>query len=151
MRLSSSFTIWFRAVMPAGWALCLPVVLLVRMPQDFEPMRWVWVAGIGILLLQWAAWFVRLKHVDADSLGIVISDGSASARVPWSQVAGIRKPWWGKEQFARLELRTETRFGRTVLIMLPLEPFTRWSRNSSVQTVTDHLVAAGEPLRMPSS
>lgn len=96
MPLSSSLTFMIRMVLPAGWALLLPVALLIHVPDEFEPMRRFLIAGLAVLLLESAAWFVRLKDIYADANGLVISNGRVNARVSWDQVAGIRKTWWGK-------------------------------------------------------
>jgi hypothetical protein len=145
MRLSSSLTFVIRTVLPVSWALLLPVAVLVHVPDEFEPMRWFMLTGLGILLLQSAAWFIRLKDVVADADGLVIANGRESARIPWAQIDAIRNPWWGKGQFARIELRTPSRFGRSVLFMLTVAPFTRWSEHPSVRIVTDHIAASQPP------
>jgi hypothetical protein len=142
--LSSSLTVMIRTVLPAGWAILLPVALLLPVPDQFEPMKWFMSAGLVILLIEWAAWFARLKDVYADAEGLVISDRRGSVRVPWSEVADIRKTWWGKAQFARLKFRTPNRFGRSVLFMLTFEPFTAWNDQSAVRTVRDSM---GPPSR----
>jgi hypothetical protein len=139
--LSSSLTFMIRTVLPAGWAVLLPVALLVPVPDQFEPMKWFMSAGLVILLIEWAAWFARLKDVYADAEGLVISDRRGSTRVPWSEVADIRKTWWGKAQFARLNFRTPNRLGRSVLFMLTFEPFTAWNDQSAVRTVRDSMAA----------
>lgn len=139
MPLSSSLTFLIRTVLPASWALLLPVALLVPVSGELEPIRRFFLVGLGILLLQSAVWYVRLKDVHADADGLVISDGRVSARVSWAQVAAIKKPWWGKDGFARLELRTPTRFGSTILFMLSFAPFTRWRNHPSVKAVTDRV------------
>lgn len=141
MPLSSSLTFMFRTVLPASWAAMLPVALLVPLPHDFEPMRRFLLVGLGVLLLQSAAWYLRLKDVHAEADGLVISDGRVSARVPWAQVVAIKKPWWGKDVFARIELRTPTRFGSTILFMMSFAPFTRWRNHPSVRTVNDRMAA----------
>jgi hypothetical protein len=142
MPLSSSLTFIIRTVLPVGWAILLPVVLLIPVPDQFEPMRWFMTAGLVILLIESAAWFVRLKDGYADGDGLVISDRRGSGRVPWGQVADIRKTWWGKAHFARLEFRTPTRFGRSVLFMLTFDPFSAWKNQASVRAVRDHMAAA---------
>lgn len=142
MPLSSSLTFMLRTVLPASWAVSLPVALLVPLPRDFEPMRRFLLVGLAILLLQSAAWFLRLKDVHAEKDGLVISDGRGSVRVPWAQVVAIKRPWWGKDAFARIELRAPTRFGSTILFMMSFDPFTRWRNHPSVHTVNDRMAAA---------
>ena len=43
--------------------------------------------------------------------------------------------------FARIELRTPTRFGSTVLLMLRISPFTRWRDHPSVRIVSERVAA----------
>ena len=141
MPLSSSLTFMLRTVLPASWAALFPVALLVPLPHDLEPMRRFLLLGLAILLVQSVAWYLRLKDVHAEVDGLVISDRRASARVPWAQVVAIEKPWWGKDVFARIELRTPTRFGTRILFMMSLAPFTRWRNHPSVRAVNDALAA----------
>jgi hypothetical protein len=142
MPLSSSLTFMLRTVLPASWAAILPVALLVPLPHELEPMRRFFLVALALLLLQSAAYFVRLKEVHAEADGLLISDGRVSARVPWAQVAAIKKPWWGEDVFARIELRTPTRFGSRILFMMSIAPFTRWRNHPSVRAVNAHMAAA---------
>lgn len=139
--LSSGLTFMFRTVLPAGWAVLLPIALLVPVSDQSAPTKWFMSAGAVLLLIASAAWFVRLKDVYSDAEGLVISDRRGRTRVPWSEVADIRRPWWGKAQFARLDFRRPNRFGRSVLFMLTFEPFTAWKDHGAVRVVRDSMAA----------
>ncbi len=142
MRLSSRFTVLFRTVLPASWLVSVPVVALFHIPNELEPGRWFMLAGLAVLLLQSAVWFVHLRDVEADRDGLVVSGGRSRVRVPWGHVAGIAKPWWGRGQFARIEFRASAAAGRSALVLLPLAPLTRWKDHFAVQTVAAHVAAA---------
>jgi hypothetical protein len=137
MRMSSRLTFLFRTAFPAGWLLLLVLVASMDVPAQLEPHRRFMLAGLALLLAQSAAWFVRLRDVRTDADGLVISNGRVEARVSWTQVAAIERPWWGKGHFARLRLRTVTKLGSAVLFMLPLAPFTRWSEHPSVRLIAE--------------
>jgi hypothetical protein len=142
MPLSSSLTVMIRTVLPISWALMLIGGLFVHVPPDLESPRRILLAALGVLLLEWALWSRRLKDVEADTQGLVISSGGERVRVPWSRVAAIERPWWGKDGMARIRFVGPTVFGPTILFMMSFDPFTRWRNHHVVRTVNDHLAAA---------
>jgi hypothetical protein len=161
-RLSSAQTFFLKVVFPPLWIAAFGAgTVLVFLasgrpgsPGHPPPPDWLKWLFLGILvgagsLIAWGCG--RLKQVEMDDRNLYLSNFRREIAVPLREVEDVRQLRWRKGQEVRIELRSDTDFGSTLVFLPKVRFLLFWREHPVVEQIRQAVRAAqrsgGHPVR----